>query len=555
MPTQTPQQAANALNPTPVNYTVPTTGLWRGVGDSQGDAIFKTNPDGSITQYQVGGPSGVASIKSQYGLDFWSLPSYNQGDVFQAAAKSGAIRPNSAGTGYDKGFNIGNLTDLAQPNTPAGSTTAAMNTTPNQLGDIAGATAAQTQQLAGDQGMNVTQTTTPEGVAAVTKTPLAQPANGGLLNPTPSGATPAQTTTPTQSAGAGGSPPIDYTKHPNETIDQYNSRIAMSGGPVAPTGTSTGAAGTIDTNYQMKPGETIDSYNARIAAYNASKPTTQVSGQVGASGTMAETATATGTDKYAGLDPVAKQVAMYTDAYKALGLNTIKDQFDQYTKQQADLTDEMNQKIQDTQNNPWLSQGVVDKTVQRIKDSYATKLDTLTHLLTLTDSLYKQGQAQVDTMVSAANADIKATNDLAQKQIDAANAIAKDNEVVSTGGRELLINKDTGKTVADLGPTTPSSTANSGFSLSAGQTRFDAQGNPIASVAPKTPTPKTSTSTAKGTQTSQAFVESTLDNQGLDYNTVISSIPSGRMGVIDNKTGTVGTILPTEFDASKYTQL
>lgn len=197
------------------------------------------------------------------------------------------------------------------------------------------------------------------------------------------------------------------------------------------------------------------------------------------------TATTQTPDKYAGLDPVAKQVQMFTDAYNALGLNTIKDQYDSYTKQQADLTNQMNDEIANTTNNPWLSQGVADKTVQRIKDKYATRLDTLTNLLTLTDSLYKQGQAQVETIVSNANADIKATNDLAQKQIDAANALAKDNEVVSTGGRELLVNKETGKTVADLGPTNPPASQNASFNLAPGDTRFDANGKVIASLPAK----------------------------------------------------------------------
>lgn len=553
MPQPTDTQLANRLSPTPVQYNVPTTGLWRGSGDSQGDNIFKTNADGTITQYDLSslkgtgyGANSIGALNSQYGLDWNSLPSYNQGDVFQAAAAAGKIRPNSNGTAYEFGVNKGNISDLAQPTSGAGSTSVQMNTTQNQLGDIAGATAAQTQQLAGDQGQNVTQTTTPEGVSAVQKTPLGTPAaqtqnSSGVSTQTPS------------TAGAAAGAPINYNKLPNETIDQYNARIAASGGPPAPSSTSTGAASTVDTNYQMQPGETIDTYNARIAAYNAQKPVTNVSGQPGSSGTMTQTQAVTGApDPYAGLDPIAKQVKMYTDAYTALGLNTIKQQFDDYATQQKDLTDKMNDEIADTTNNPWLSQGVADKTVQRIKDKYATRLDTLTNLLTLTDSLYKQGQAQVDHMVSDANADIKATNDLAQKQIDAANALAKDNQVVSTGGRELLVNKETGKTVADLGPTPQSASTSSGFNLSPGQTHFDANGNPIASVAPK---PTTSTSTAKGSQTSQAFVESTLESQGLDYNTVISSIPSGRMGVIDNKTGTLGTILPTEFSAAKYTQL
>lgn len=190
-------------------------------------------------------------------------------------------------------------------------------------------------------------------------------------------------------------------------------------------------------------------------------------------------------DPYAGMDPIQKQVQMYTEAYNSLGLSTIKQQFDDYVKQQNDLTNKMNDELQAAQNNPWLSQPIVDRTQAQIKKKYDLQLNTLTNLITLTDSMYKQGVAQVETIVSKANADIAATNALAQKQLDAAAAIAKDNVVQSVGGRELLVNKVSGKTVADLGPTTPSASSTADFSLSPGQTRFDAQGNPIASVAPK----------------------------------------------------------------------
>ena len=152
------------------------------------------------------------------------------------------------------------------------------------------------------------------------------------------------------------------------------------------------------------------------------------------------------------MDPIQKQVAMYQDAYKSLGLDTIKQQYEKYAKEQNDLTNEMNDKMQETNNNPWLSESVRARTNEQIKNKYATRLDNLTHLQQLTDSLYKQGLAQVDHLVSDANADIKATNELAQKQIDSANALAKDNQVVGINGRMVLISKITGKTIADLGP-------------------------------------------------------------------------------------------------------
>jgi hypothetical protein len=156
-------------------------------------------------------------------------------------------------------------------------------------------------------------------------------------------------------------------------------------------------------------------------------------------------------DAYSGMDPIQKQVKMYTDTYKALGLDTIKQKFEEYAKEQADLADELNQKKIDNQNNPWYSQSLVDRLNSQLDTKYQSKLDTLTHLMTLTDSLYKQGQAQVETIVSNANADIKATNDLAQKQIDAASKLGQDNTIIELNGHEWLVSKATGKKIADLG--------------------------------------------------------------------------------------------------------
>jgi hypothetical protein len=78
--------------------------------------------------------------------------------------------------------------------------------------------------------------------------------------------------------------------------------------------------------------------------------------------------------------------------------------------------------------------------------------------------------------VSDANADIKATNDLAQKQIDAANALAKDNQVVSVGGREKLVNRVTGKVVADLGPSTKGTGASAGTAAERAQSSIEKVG-------------------------------------------------------------------------------
>lgn len=237
------------------------------------------------------------------------------------------------------------------------------------------------------------------------------------------------------------------TAAPGQTPSQVQS---------VPTDIDKGAA-ALDSNYLWQPGETAQTYQARVAEYNATKPVSTVQGQVGQAGTMARESNVN--DPYAGLDPIQKQVKMYTDAYNALGLSTIKEQFTKYTKDLEKVQNELNDKKQANQNNPWLAQGIVDRTNEQLDRKYETRINTLTHLLSLTDSLYKAGQAQVNQLVSDAQADIKATNELAQKAIDAATALSKDNVIQSIGGHQWLVNKSTGQKIADLGPVTVSSTA------------------------------------------------------------------------------------------------
>lgn len=167
-------------------------------------------------------------------------------------------------------------------------------------------------------------------------------------------------------------------------------------------------------------------------------------------------------DPTKGMNPVQRQIYLNQEFSKQVGLPDIKAQFDKVMQDQKDLAKEQQDKIDNINNNPWLSEGIRVKSIQKVQDSYKAQFDTLSHFETLYDSLYKSGQAQVEHMTTGAEADIAATNKLAQDQMNAAYALAKDNVVVSTGGRELLINKVTGKVVADLGPSNKTGSTSTG---------------------------------------------------------------------------------------------
>lgn len=64
----------------------------------------------------------------------------------------------------------------------------------------------------------------------------------------------------------------------------------------------------------------------------------------------------------------------------------------------------------------------------------------------------------------------------------------------------------------------------------------------------------TSTSTPKGSMSNSDFVSQAMTSSGINYNSFISSTPSGQIPVIDNKTGQPGHIPISEFNSSLYTK-
>lgn len=456
MPTQ--QQLDNRLNPTPVTYATAGNGLYRAKNDFGSQVYYKDPSTGAVSSVSLidakngfynptalgdranaGDQASLAlmGLKSQYGFDYSALPEFNTADpgnnstgqLSADAFRNMLTKPVVAGPAGQTTVN-GPATQadinahLPQANVP-GQTTQPTNTTPTSTTPYDAQTA--------NQGPNA-QANTPSG------TDPNAPQNAQNA---PVGASTAQAV----QGGYMGPSVVDYLNSVGKPSDfATRAELAKQNGIANYTGTAA-------QNTQLL--NTLRTTNAPLVT----NPNTNASGLttgVNSSGAATQSSTGGAADAYAGLDPIQRQVKMYTDAATALGLPTIKQQYDKTVKDQQDLTNEMNDKIADIRNNPWLSQGIADKEVQKLQDKYATRLDTLTHLETLYDSMYKQGQAQVENVVSGAQADIKAANELAQKQLDAAAALAKDNVVVTIGNNEVLVNKSTGKQVAVLGPSAAS---------------------------------------------------------------------------------------------------
>ncbi len=59
----------------------------------------------------------------------------------------------------------------------------------------------------------------------------------------------------------------------------------------------------------------------------------------------------------------------------------------------------------------------------------------------------------------------------------------------------------------------------------------------------------------KGQMNDKTFVESTLSDQGIAYNSALSKVAPGKIGAINNETGELVQMDPSEFNASLYTRL
>lgn len=225
----------------------------------------------------------------------------------------------------------------------------------------------------------------------------------------------------------------DYYVKPGETGAQYTARIAKLRGENTPT-----QPPAVDTNYQMRPGETSDQYTSRIRDYNA---TNDEPGNTPGTAPVPTTSTSS--------TPATDFVQKYLDALDTLGVNDLKKEADIYSKQYTDLTNEMNDKIADANENPWLDEGTRAKEVTRIKSRYETRLDTLTGQQKLYESLYEQGVADAKYLTTG---EVQQQQDMitaAQKQAD---AMAKTNtQVVEVDGKKVLIDQDTGDTIRVLG--------------------------------------------------------------------------------------------------------
>lgn len=167
-------------------------------------------------------------------------------------------------------------------------------------------------------------------------------------------------------------------------------------------------------------------------------------------------------------NPVASFEDTYDRLYKNLGIADLKSEASRLLEQATKYDEELADKITEINDDPWLTEGVRVARIRKEQERYDLKKAGVTNTLALydktIDSLTDQARFLVQGAYNQYNADRSFTTDMIgfiydrvdkanQAQIDLAKAQnpKPDTQIVTAGGRTLLIDKNTGATISDLG--------------------------------------------------------------------------------------------------------
>lgn len=165
-------------------------------------------------------------------------------------------------------------------------------------------------------------------------------------------------------------------------------------------------------------------------------------------------------------NPVRFVTDLYQEIYKNSGLSDIKTQYENFNKQINTITNEMNDKVVDVNNNPWLTEGVRQREVKKIQEKYQSKIDSATNSAKYMQSLYDSGLEEARFITQQAstayNNQIDFQNELYLKALEhgynMAEAELSLSKPISVGEGNTLYDPITGKAIF----TAPKSTGGGG---------------------------------------------------------------------------------------------
>lgn len=117
----------------------------------------------------------------------------------------------------------------------------------------------------------------------------------------------------------------------------------------------------------------------------------------------------------------------YKNVIKELGLADIKGEFERVKKEYVDLQDKKNSEIIDVNNNPWLTEAIRSKEVDKINKRYELKENTLSGQQKLYESMYEEGIEQAKFITGGLQEDRNKSLDRALKREEAMADLLKAN--------------------------------------------------------------------------------------------------------------------------------
>jgi len=178
----------------------------------------------------------------------------------------------------------------------------------------------------------------------------------------------------------------------------------------------------------------------------------------------------------------------YTQLVKDAGLMDIKASYQKFIDDEIAVQKELAGKVAEVNNNPWLSEGVRVKEIEKLNAKYKVELDSITNKANYMEALYKDGLDQVQFLATGIEKSQQDAMDNAQKKLDAEAKLAETNStIVEADGRKYLVTYDTKgnlKNQVDIGK------SNSGDGSGLSSAQINSTVNQIAQAFDNEPTVK-----------------------------------------------------------------
>lgn len=259
--------------------------------------------------------------------------------------------------------------------------------------------------------------------------PLANPNanfNTGQIQTPP----PVPTVQPAQPTAQPTAPAQTYTIQQGDTLSQLARQY----------GTTVGALVSLNPNI-TDPDKIYQGQEIKVAQQMAQQPAPAKS----ETAPKATEPTTEPTETYQ--TPTVKDtMKLYEEAYKQTGASENLKQKNKYLDEAKIVTDEMNDKIEALNNDPWLSSSSRAEQVEKLKDKYALRLNTLSNFAKLFEAQYETDVATAKFLATGMQEDQQFAMNMAMKKQEAIEALnEKDMQIVQSDGGIYSIDKKTGK--------------------------------------------------------------------------------------------------------------